>query len=284
LTDLPRLADRAETLELGVGMGTGGRFRVSPSMAVALTALVVAAGGSALAASGGFEDGAGTIQGCVAQATIVSDVTDGVDQVTGGVLTPLTGTVNTAVGGLSPVTSVVTPKGAVIVVAPGSSCPAGFTPQRIAAADEPAVPVVHAARNTRGGPLGKIKTDVVGTTVPAGSYLVTATVDVVTDPAKAGVRQVVECALADAAGVIPGTASEETIPPGEAADSPSTIAISQAVASVPAGQLEVVCKDTDPVGAAKTTTTRSVRGLDVNGDIPGQNASGIEAEEYQPQP
>jgi hypothetical protein len=270
---------------IGVGMKIASRLRVSPSMAVALTALVVAAGGSAFAATGGFEDAAGTVQGCVAQATIVSDLTGGVDQVTGGVLTPVTGTVNTAVGGLSPVTSVVTPKGAVIVVAPGSSCPAGFTAQRLAAADEPAVPVVHAARNSRGGPLGKVKSDVVGTTVPAGSYLVNATVDVLTDPAKAAAKQVVECALADAAGVIAGTTSEETIPPGEAADSPSTIQIAQALPDLPAGPLEVVCKDNDPVGTATTTSAaRSVRDLDVNGDIPGQNASGIEAEEYRSAP
>src|SRR5436305_1669378 len=96
------------------------RSPISPAMVVALTALVVALGGSAIAAESGLENSDGVIQGCVATKTLVHRITDGVDAATNGAVSVVTGGVNTVADGVdaatsgtvSGVTQAVTPKGA----------------------------------------------------------------------------------------------------------------------------------------------------------------------------
>ena len=90
---------------------------ISPSMVVALIALAVALGGSALAAGGGFAGSDGTIQGCVTQP---------------GLINSITGTA-----------------GAVLVVAPGKTCPAGTTPQSFAAGAGSGTPTVFSSVRPR---------------------------------------------------------------------------------------------------------------------------------------
>jgi hypothetical protein len=234
------------------------RDSVSPTTVIALTALVLAIGGSAFAAGGGLEGSDGTVQGCVAQANIVSRVTDGIDQVTNGVLAPVTGAVNQVAnsvvdpatsGGVGAVTQVLTPKGSLVVVAPGANCPTGYTPQNLAASQAPQLPEVFASRSAKPMPLGKAKGEVAGATLPAGSYLVNATA-VISDRGSLNVTQTVKCVLVGPDGqAIPGTTSTATIP----ADSPSTrltLPITAAVSDLPGGNLALDCKNSVPKTAS----------------------------------
>ncbi|MEA2267180.1 MAG: hypothetical protein QOE27_2763 [Solirubrobacteraceae bacterium] len=212
-------------------MRKGSRGPISPSMAVALTALVVALGGTAFAAGGGFAGGDGAIQGCVAQDNIVNSITD------------------PALGAL---THVITPKGALIVVAPGETCPQGTEPQKFAAnQDAPAsaaLPAVMASHSTSAKSLGTGKSEVAGAMLPAGSYLVNATA-VINDRGSSSVEQTIKCALVDAEGrTIPGTTVTATIP----ANSPNTrltLPISAAVPDLPPGKLSIDCKNSLPLHA-----------------------------------
>jgi hypothetical protein len=174
---------------------------MTPSMAVALTALVVALGGTAFAAGGGFASSDdGLVQACVAKADIVNSVTD-----------PVLGAVSSAAAGLlGTVSSSVTPKGTVIVVAPGSKCPANTEPQSLSST--PAVE--HAQAKSKTQSVGASKTELTNLMVPAGTTPVRALVDIVQKDA-AIVDQTIKCVFVDAAGkTIAGSESAATIPAG----------------------------------------------------------------------
>jgi hypothetical protein len=226
-------------------------------MVVSLTALVVALGGTAIAATGGFEDSAGTVQGCVAEANIVSTLTGGVDAITDGQLSPVLGVVNSAVssvdsatqGAVSAAPNVIMPKGAVFVIAPGATCPDGTAPQSFAAAAAPQLPEVFSAHQGDGQTLGVGNTEVAGTTLPPGSYVVDATADV--KDTGGAVGQTVECGLVGPSGrAISGTSASDSI----AAHSPATdlsLPIAAVVTEAAGGVLKLDCSDRGPA------TTRS---------------------------
>jgi hypothetical protein len=115
-------------------------------MVVALLALVFAIGGSAIAAVGGdfSRSGDGLVQACVAQRDIVTSVTDPVVNS----VTALTG------GALNSITSTVTPKGTLMVVAPDETCPPNTAPQSLSAT---APRVSQTARSEAAVPIGTTK-------------------------------------------------------------------------------------------------------------------------------
>lgn len=208
---------------------------MTPSMAVALTALVVAAGGSAFAATGAFETADGVVQGCVTKTNIVRDVVGGVDQLTGDALAPVT----TGANGLVDTTKVLTPKGTVLAVAAGEKCPMGSTPQALAAP----VPVVGSTSNAV--ELGDKKVSLASIELPAGTSIITATAKIAMS-GESSVAHTIKCALTGPDGkTIPGTTSQATVP----ANSPNeriTIPINALLSDMPAGKVAGVCKDSAP--------------------------------------
>lgn len=204
-------------------------------MAVALTALAVALGGSAFAASGAFEDAGGVVQGCVTKSNIVRDVTGLINDASGRAITSITAGVN----GLVDSTKVLTPKGTVLAVAAGEKCPAGSTPQSLAAP----MPVMVASRKPAA--LEATKSKLASLAVGAGSYLVDATAKI-TVKGESDVIHTFKCALVGPDGkTIPGTTSQATVP----ANSPNerlTIPINAVVSNVSAGEISGVCKDSAP--------------------------------------
>jgi hypothetical protein len=212
---------------------------------VALLALVFAIGGSAIATVGGdfSRSGDGLVQACVAQRDIVNAVTDPVVNS----VTALTG------GALNSITSTVTPKGTLIVVAPGETCPPNTAPQSLSST---APRVSQTARSEAAVPIGTTKREAVSMTLPAGTYDVTATVQVNGGAEASPVAREVKCAYIDDAGnTIPGTTSSATLP----ADTPNARAALPMQASVSnpnGGEIAVACKSPQPAvtGAAHGTS------------------------------
>ena len=216
-------------------MGSGRRISITPSMAVALTALAIALGGSAFAASGVFENAGGVVQACVTQSNIVRDVAGVIDGATGKAFTPGTQGVNGLVDG----TKVLTPRGTVLAVTPGEKCPAGSTPQDLAA------PVPVTVANGKPTVLGETKRRLASVMLPGGSYLIDATAKI-TSPGESSVIHTIKCALTGPDGrTLPGTTSQATIPAGSP-DERLTIPMSSVVSDLPAGEVSAVCKDSAP--------------------------------------
>jgi hypothetical protein len=230
-------------------------------MGVALAALAVAMGGTGFAAADAFEDTAGVVQGCVTQSNIVRDVTGAVDAVTGGALAPVTAGANALVDA----TKVVTPKGTVLAVAAGKKCPAGSTPQSLAA------PAPIVADRARAVPLGASRTALTATDLPAGRYLITSTVKGVAR-GDSSVLHTYKCALTGPGGkTIPGTTSQATIGP-RARGERVTIPII-AVVTVPAGKVSTVCNDSTPAEKSAANGPRAAQRTQPVDEFLGQQIS-----------
>jgi hypothetical protein len=232
-------------------------------MVVALSALVVALGGSAIAAESGLESGDGVIQGCVATKTLVHRITDGVDAATNGALTPVTTGFNAVADGVdlatngtvTAVTQAVTPKGALLVVPPGAACPQGTTPQKVSAR-VPTPPQIVESETAAPMRLGKDKAEVAAAKLPAaGDYLVNATARI-TAPGLADRPQTIKCALVGPEGTIPNATASVTVP-ANALVNHFAVPISKLVKDMPAdSQIAVDCKDVAP-GASVASASRS---------------------------
>ena len=211
-------------------------------MAVALTALVVALGGTAFAAGGGFASSdTGLVQACVAKADIVNSVTDPVLGAVGSAVAPLLGTVTTSV----------TPKGTLVVVAPGAKCPANTVPQSLSSSPAPE----HGTASSETMKVGASKTELTSLMVPAGSTPVTSTVDVIAG----AVESTIKCVFVDGAGkTIAGTTSALTIPAGSAGMR-TTMPLSALVTLAEPGKIGVACKNS-AAGASASTRTRGAGG------------------------
>jgi hypothetical protein len=156
---------------------------------------------------------------------------------------------------LNSLTHVITPKGSLIVVAPGTDCPSGTAPQTFAAnqapQDAPTLPQSFASRSSAAKALEPAKGEVAGATLPAGSYLVNATA-VISDHGAVSFTQTVKCVLVGADGqAIPGTTVTATIPP-DTATSRLTLPISAAVTDLPPGNLALDCKSSVPAASGKS--------------------------------
>lgn len=236
-----------------------GKSPITPSMAVAMTALAAALGGTAFAAAGrdASSSDTGLVQACVAQKNIVNSITD-----------PVAGAVNSATAGaLTSVTSAVTPAGTLIVVAPGTSCPASTTPQSLSST-APTPLSVYTAHSKNAQPLNTAKSFVAGATLPAGSYLATGQANII-ERGVGTVTQTVKCVLVNPNGrAIPGTTISATIPPGDSG-ARLTLPISVVLHNVPAGMVALDCKDALPTGA----TTAGAK-TPKNGSVPVTNADG----------
>lgn len=219
------------------------RSPITPSMAVALTALAVALGGTAFAAGGGFassEDG--LVQACVAKSDIVNSVTDPVLGAVGSAAASLLGTVTTSV----------TPKGTVLVVAPGAKCPANTEPQSLSSAPEPEHGSASSSKSVR---VGAAKTQVASLLMPAGTHLLTATVDIVQN-ADTGADSVIKCVFVDAAGkTIADTTSTATIP-ARSEGARTTMPLTALLTLTEPTEVGLACKDT----AAAAQGSGSARG------------------------
>jgi hypothetical protein len=183
-------------------------------MVVALIALAVALGGSAFAAGGGFAGSDGTIQGCVTQP---------------GFINSITGTA-----------------GAVLIVAPGESCPAGTTPQSFSAS-RPHHLSTHSIAPMR---LGTSKKVAARLTLPGGNYLITGTATVTEGAAKVAVDQIITCVLLNPNGqTIPNTTTYTTLPANTSGED-LTIPISAYLTNMPSGNISAACKDSAPATSA----------------------------------
>lgn len=215
-------------------MRSGRRSPITPSMAVSLTALAVALGGTAFAAGGGFANSEdGLVQACVAKADIVNSVTD-----------PVLGTVGSAAAGLlGTVSTSVTPKGTVSAVAPGAKCPANTEPQSLSST--PAAE--HGSASGKAMKVGATKEQLTSLMVPAGATLLTGNVDVV-QKADKSVETTIKCVFVDAAGkTIPNTTSTATIP-ANAGGTRLTVPLSSLVTLAEPAEVGVACKGTSPAG------------------------------------
>ncbi len=182
-----------------------------------MTALVVAVGGVAIAADGGFVNDEGLIQGCVAEKNIVNSLTDPV------------------IGGLS---HVITPQGALLVPKPGEDCPAGSKALSFASN---ALPKVFASEPAKPTELSKGKAEIAGAMLDAGDHVVNATA-VISNPGFSN-AQTIKCALVGSDGkTITGTTSTATVPAGSE-NARLTLPITAIVSDVPAGELTLQCKN-----------------------------------------
>lgn len=216
------------------------RNPITPSMGVAMAALAVALGGTAFAAAGGsFAGSDGLVQACVAQADIVNTIVD-----------PVAGVLNSATSGaLTSVTSAVTPKGTLIVVAPGTDCPPNTTPQSLSST--PATPApTHDIAHSAAQAVGAAKTELTSLMVPAGTEIVNGKVTVTQRGTAAG-NQTIKCVFVDADGnTIPNTTSTATIPAGSTGLH-ITIPLSALVTLAAPGKIGLDCKAS---GAAASGT------------------------------
>jgi hypothetical protein len=217
---------------------------VSPSMAVALTALAVALGGSAFAAGGGFSTGDGLVQGCVATRNIVNALTDPLVNATA----PLAGS------------QAITPKGSLIVVAPGETCPAGTRPQSLSSVGLPSFSSVHSDAKK----VGRTRSTLTEAMLPGGTYMINARAQIIqAQPSR--VAQLIKCALAGPEGkTIANTTSQATVPAG--AQGRITMPISALLRNMPRGNISTVCK-TSPVNSPGDDTSAG-RARAVNGKRP----------------
>jgi hypothetical protein len=208
------------------------RRPVSPSMAVALAALAVALGGSAFAAGGGFSTSDGLVQGCVATRNIVNALTDPLVNATA----PLAGS------------QAIAPKGSLIVVAPGETCPAGTRPQRLSAVAAPSFSSVHGAAKQ----IGRTKETLTEAMLPGGTYMINATAQI-TQTQASPVAQLVKCALAGPDGkTIANTTSQATMPAG--ASGRITMPINALLRHMAPGTISTVCK-ASPVNSPAAAMT-----------------------------
>ncbi len=205
-----------------------------------MAALAVALGGTAFAAAGGtFAGSDGLVQACVAQADIVNSITD-----------PVVGAVNSATGGaLNSATTAITPKGTLIVVAPGTDCPPNTVPQSLSST--PATPAPkHDAAHSAAQPVGAGKTDLTSLMLPTGTQVVNGRVTVTQRGTAAG-DQTIKCVFVDADGsTIPNTTSTATIPAGSAGLH-LTIPLTALVTLAAPGKVGLACKQSG--GAAAGT-------------------------------
>lgn len=213
-------------------------------MAVALTALAVALGGTAFAASGGFASSdTGLVQACVAKSDIVNSVTD-----------PVLGAVGSAAAGLlGTVTTSVTPKGTLVVVAPGEKCPANTEPQSLSSTPAPE----HSqASSTKPVSVGSTKKELTSLTLPAGATLLQATADIVQGNSDGD--STIKCVFVDAAGkTIADTTSAVTLPAGSSGMR-TTLPLSAVVTLAEPGKVGLACKET-AVRAQAGSSTRAAR-------------------------
>jgi hypothetical protein len=181
-------------------------------MAVALAALVVALGGSAFAAGGGFAGPDGTIQGCVTEP---------------GFINSITGTA-----------------GAVIIVAPGETCPPNTVPQTFAGP-----PTTVATHSTKKVPLGTSNKVDAQLTLSGGNYFISGTTTI-TEHAKVTVEQIITCVLLDPNGkTIPNTTAYVTLPANTSGEE-LTIPISADLTNMPPGNISEACKESAPSTSA----------------------------------
>jgi hypothetical protein len=233
------------------------RRRVSPSMVVTLAAMAIALPGSAIAAAVRSAARDDTVQECVAQQNTVHRMTNGVDQATGGLTSPISQGVDGAVdgvdgatnGAVSDITDSIAPEGSVLIIAAGEQCPDGYAPQTVSGAGE-----VDSASSQTPVTLAKTKEEIADTAITtAGAYMVTATANI-TEAKASGVAQTVKCALVGADGqTIPGSAANGTIPI-DIPDAHESISISDFLPLLPAGPLALDCKDP---ALPSTATTRA---------------------------
>lgn len=213
-------------------------FVPSPSMAVAMGALVVALGGVAVAAIPGPD---GVIHACI------SDGTQLLQQ----------------------------PPGTLRVIDSGASCAAGETPLNFnqtgpaAAAAGDAMPSVYSERTTKSKTVGAKKTTLFSVTLPAGSYEVRGTVHF-TQPQPLKVDQLAECSVVDPAKkVVTDSTAIETLKAG-GGDDAANVAIDTVVANMPQGTLTIVCDDVVAPGAPPATASGArARAADAAAASPG---------------
>jgi hypothetical protein len=226
-------------------------------MVVTLAAMAIALPGSAIAAAVRSAARDDTVQECVAQQNTVHRLTNGVDQATGGLTSPISQGVDGAVdgvdgatnGAVSDITDSIAPEGSVLIIAAGEQCPDGYAPQTVSGAGE-----VDSASSQTPVTLAKTKEEIADTAITtAGAYMVTATANI-TEAKASGVAQTVKCALVGADGqTIPGSAANGTIPI-DTPDAHESISISDFLPLLPAGPLALDCKDS---ALASTATTRA---------------------------
>jgi hypothetical protein len=232
------------------------RSPITPSMGVAITALAVALGGTAFAAAGSRDfasSDTGLVQACVAQKDIVNSIVD-----------PVAGVVNSATAGaLTSVTTAVTPVGTLIVVPPGTACPANTAPQSLSSTPAPA----HDVAQSRAVPVGASKEELTSLMVPAGTQIVNGKVTV-TQLGTAVGDQTIKCTFVDADGnTIPNTTSTETIPAGSAGLH-LTIPLSALVTLAAPGRIGLDCKESGAAaGGARNAHTAQPLASDFNGQM-----------------
>jgi hypothetical protein len=220
-----------------------------------MAALAVALGGTAFAAAGSRDfasSGTGLVQACVAQKDIVNSIVD-----------PVAGVVNSATAGaLTSVTTAVTPVGTLIVVAPGTACPANTAPQSLSSTPAP----THDAAESAAQPVGASKEELTSLMVPAGAEIVNGKVTV-TQRGTAAADQTIKCVFVDADGnTIPDTTSTATIPAGSTGLH-VTIPLSALVTLAAPGKVGLDCKES---GAAAGGTKSAHAAQPSFSDFAGQ--------------
>lgn len=209
----------------------------SPSMAVALLALVLAAGGVAVASIPGPD---GSIKACVADGGRIG---------IGSELSPYA-----------------VPKGTLRVVDSGASCGSGETPLTIGAPENPVTedpPLVFAARTATSKRLRDRRSAVTSNAVAAGQYLVVGAVRV-SHPGGIVRDQRVKCAvLANGDKVVPGSTVFVTFERG-ADGGDVTIPISTVIENATAGLVKVACEE-DPVPGGDGVVGSSARAAAAEG-------------------
>ena len=259
-------------------MRSGRTSPMTPSMAVAVAALAVALGGTAMAAAGGTfaNDDDGLVQACVAQQDIVNSITDPVVGAVGALTANQVGSI----------TSAVTPKGTVLVVAPGQDCPAHTAPQRLSSAPQAQFVSAHSTKRVN---LGPSKIEFMQIMLPAGESLVTATVDIVQKQALA-TDNTIKCVLVDNDNkTISNTESSLTIPAG-ADNVRDTLPLNTVVTLTKPGHVGTACKGS--ADATKTAgeklrghTPRFFPGLpDMGGTMSGGGSGGDDTGSANPFP
>ena len=213
-----------------------GRLTPTPSMAVALTALVIAIGGVATAATGGLVSDTGQVTVCVANDDIVKQLS----QVISGI------------------TTAVSPKGAMRVVDPGQACADGETQLTLdhhvdAAAAEPTadagLPKAYAAQSAAVKHMDRKLDTLAGQTLPAGNYLVEGAATVRGTNVATG--ETVSCWFVDATGqVIASSLGMATLLPDQGSTEEVTLPLSALLTDLPAGKLSIACKDSAAASAA----------------------------------
>jgi hypothetical protein len=192
----------------------------SPSMVVALVALVVALGGVAAASIPGPD---GVIQACVSQG--------------GGFLQ--------------------TPPGTIRVIDSGASCDPDEIPLAL---NQPPpasqMPTVYSERSQQGTMVGAKPTPVFTETLPAGSYEVTGHLQI-TQPNELKAAQRAECSVLDPANqVVEDSTVAQTLPAGSGEDT-ADLDIDTVVATMPQGTLTISCEDIPEAGAAVASRSRA---------------------------